>query len=156
MAKFCCDFHLVRLVGGLIPLFCCDTTAMFWYTSLGLGVTTSCLKLGSLDWCWILLLFDVEDEVGDTEKSGEGLDTTFWCCDWRKFWCCSCRFDCPTIIRLLAELCDELRDTGGKLLPPLKRGYNKKKSIFMITLKITQKCVENRFQEIGTYHAILN
>ena len=83
--KFCWDFHLDCRDGALICLVCKDEESP-WYISVGFGVTASFLIAILWLCCGILLLFDVDDDDGDTEKSGEGLETIF-CCVERKLGC---------------------------------------------------------------------
>ena len=53
---------------------------MVWYEiSFAFGVITSGLMVVSLGCCGMLLLFDVEEEEGDTEKSGDGLEKVLFC-----------------------------------------------------------------------------
>ena len=75
----------------------------------------------------MLLWLEVEDEVGETEKSGDGLEKLFWLA-WRKFWC-SCWFEWPTTNRLLAADCGSFANMDERLLPTLIRGWNATKCI---------------------------
>ena len=69
-----------------------------------------------------MLWFDVEEEEGETEKSGDGLERILWW-DCKRFWC-NCGFACPTTNKLLVADSDSLGDIDGKPMPPLNRGWN--------------------------------
>ena len=117
--RFCWDFHLDWRDGALICLVCNDEESP-WYISFGFGVTISFLIVIPCDCCGRLLLLELDEVDGETEKSGDGLDTIF-CCVERKLGC-KCWLDCPTIIRLFESVFDGEPD--WKFLPPLKRGWN--------------------------------
>ena len=106
------------------------------------NATKNLLKLGhlfdyhlnviSLFWCGILLWLEVEDEDGETEKSGDGLEKLFWLA-WRKFWR-SCWLEWPTTNRWLAADCDSFAGMDERLLPPLIRGWNVTKFVHFTTI----------------------